>query len=73
MCQLDVATEYVPYHMEKFGFAEPNVEFKKAFMEDLAAVGIPDDYFDCAVLVLSLGANFLRAELLLLKLTFTTH
>jgi hypothetical protein len=41
--------------METFGFAQkPNVEFKKAFIEDLAEGGIASDDYDCAVLVLHL-------------------
>jgi hypothetical protein len=32
-----------------FGYATPNVEFRKGFLEDLHAAGVQDSFFDCAV------------------------
>lgn len=34
--QLSVANKYMGYHMDKFGYSEPNVLFKKGFIEDLS-------------------------------------
>jgi arsenite methyltransferase len=34
--QLNVANKHVGYHMDKFGYNEPNVLFRKGFIEDLS-------------------------------------
>jgi len=34
--QLNVANKHMGYHMDKFGYSEPNVLFKKGFIEDLS-------------------------------------
>ncbi|PIR39474.1 MAG: methyltransferase type 11 [Alphaproteobacteria bacterium CG11_big_fil_rev_8_21_14_0_20_39_49] len=34
--QLSVANKHMGYHMDKFGYEEPNVLFKKGFIEDLS-------------------------------------
>ncbi|MEZ5814268.1 MAG: methyltransferase domain-containing protein [Alphaproteobacteria bacterium] len=47
--QLGVANEYIGWHMEKFGFSQPNVEFKKGYIEDLKAAGIEDNSVDLIV------------------------
>lgn len=47
--QIAVANNYVDYHMEKFGFTIPNVEFHKGFIEDLSSVGIENDSVDLVV------------------------
>lgn len=41
--QLSVANQYVGWHMDKFGYSEPNVEFVKGFIEDLSTAGIEDN------------------------------
>lgn len=47
--QLEVANRHVDYHTNKFGYDEPNVEFKKGFIEKLGDLGLPDNYFDVIV------------------------
>ena len=47
--QLNVASEYIDWHMEKFGFTKPNVEFKKGYIEDLKTIGIEDNSVDLVV------------------------
>lgn len=36
--QLSVARKHIGYHMDKFGYDKPNVEFIKSFIEDLSAI-----------------------------------
>ena len=47
--QLQVANDHIDWHMEKFGYAQPNVEFKKAYIEDLKTPGIEDEAIDLVV------------------------
>lgn len=47
--QLEVARRHRDWHMEKFGFAQANVDFRQGFMEDLAEVGIEDASVDLVV------------------------
>lgn len=47
--QLSVATNFVDWHMEKFGYQAPNVVFKKAYMEDLKKANIEDDTIDIVI------------------------
>jgi SAM-dependent methyltransferase len=47
--QLAVAERHIHSHMEKFGFARPNVEFKKGFMEDLRELGLEDESIDVVI------------------------
>ncbi len=47
--QLDVARRHVDYHMAKFGFTKPNVEFLQGYIEDLNSLGIADDSVDVVV------------------------
>ncbi|OGI50463.1 MAG: methyltransferase type 11 [Candidatus Muproteobacteria bacterium RIFCSPHIGHO2_12_FULL_60_33] len=47
--QLDTARRHVGYHMEKFGFARPNVEFLSGYIEDLESLGIANDSVDVVV------------------------
>jgi len=44
--QLAVANKYIPYHMERFGYSKPNVDFRKSCIEDLKSVGIEDNSVD---------------------------
>ncbi len=57
--QLAVANRHVDFHMEKFGYPEPNVEFRKGFIEDLGAAKIADASVDVVVsnCVFNLSAN----------------
>jgi SAM-dependent methyltransferase len=47
--QLDTARRHVGYHMEKFGFARPNVEFRQGYIEDLESLGLKNDSVDVVV------------------------
>ena len=47
--QLDTANRHVDYHMEKFGFARPNVEFLRGYIEDLESLGLKSDSVDVVV------------------------
>ena len=47
--QLDVARRNIGAHTEKFGYAQPNVEFRHGFIEDLAAAGLADNSVDLVV------------------------
>jgi SAM-dependent methyltransferase len=44
--QLQIARKHVASHMEKFGYAQHNVEFKKGYIEDLEELGIEDNSVD---------------------------
>ena len=48
--QVDVATKHIPYHMEKFGYTQPNVDFKLGYIENLKEAGIPDESCDLIML-----------------------
>ena len=47
--QLDVARKYRDGIMDRFGFAAPNVDFRKGFIEDLGAIGIEDSSVDLII------------------------
>jgi arsenite methyltransferase len=47
--QLEVAHRHIDYHTKQFGYAAPNVEFKKGLIEKLDEVGLEDDSFDVAI------------------------
>jgi len=47
--QLSVANKHIGWHMDKFGFSKPNVEFKLGHIEDLKTAGIPDNSLDLVV------------------------
>jgi len=47
--QLAVAKEHCDWHAERYGYQSSNVEFKKGYMEDLAAAGIADNSIDLVV------------------------
>lgn len=44
--QLEVALRHCDQQMEKFGYARPNVSFKKGYIEDLKEIGIEDNSID---------------------------
>ena len=47
--QLDVARRHIGAHTEKFGYAQPNVEFRHGYIEDLKSANIPDNSVDLVV------------------------
>jgi len=47
--QLDVARRHVEATSQKFGFREPNIEFHKGMIENLAGCGIADNSVDLIV------------------------
>ena len=47
--QLAVANKYIDYHTEAFGYAKPNVEFKKGYIEKLDELELEDNSFDIIV------------------------
>lgn len=47
--QLDVARRNRDSHMDRFGYAEPNVTFHQGTIEDLAILGIADDSVDVVI------------------------
>ncbi|MGE5242572.1 MAG: methyltransferase domain-containing protein [Bacteroidota bacterium] len=57
--QLDTARRHVAYHMDKFGFPQPNVAFLAGYIEDLKSIGIDDDSVDVVVsnCVINLSPN----------------
>ncbi len=57
--QLQVANHYVAWHMDRFGYATPNVRFVKGLIEDLKAVGLADESVDVVVsnCVINLSAD----------------
>ena len=44
--QLEVARKHIPYHMEKFGYKQPNVEFVEGYIEKLTEAGIKENSQD---------------------------
>ena len=57
--QLDVASEHIPWHTEKYGYKKPNIEFKSGLIEDLKSAGIEDNSMDLVVsnCVINLSPN----------------
>lgn len=47
--QLEVARKHSAYHAQAFGFKRENVDFRKGFIEDLAAADIPDASVDVVI------------------------
>jgi arsenite methyltransferase len=47
--QLGVAKKHLPFHMEKFGYSKPNVEFRQGYIEDLEGAGIASNSMDLVV------------------------
>lgn len=45
-CQVEVAKKHIAYHMEKFGYRKPNVEFFHGYMENLGDAGLADESYD---------------------------
>jgi len=47
--QLSVARQHIGWHMDKFGYKKSNVEFKKAYIEDLKTADIKDNSIDIVI------------------------
>lgn len=47
--QLDLARETISWHMQSFGYKQPNVSFRKGYIEDLRGCDIPDQSVDLIV------------------------
>lgn len=47
--QLEVARRHIPAMTERFGFNQPNVEFRQGYIEDLAGAGIGDNSVDLVI------------------------
>jgi SAM-dependent methyltransferase len=47
--QLAVAGRHIDYHRNAFGFDQPNVEFRKGYIEKLDEIGLEDNRFDVIV------------------------
>jgi len=47
--QLEVGNRYLPVQTKKFGFSRPNVRFLQGYIEDLAVMDLPDNYFDLVI------------------------
>jgi SAM-dependent methyltransferase len=47
--QLDIARQHIGYHTEQFGYAKPNVEFLKGYIEDMASLELADNSVDVVV------------------------
>ena len=47
--QLEVARDHVDGQMARFGFLQPNVEFRKGYIEDLDAAGIEENSVDVVI------------------------
>ncbi|MEM7027114.1 MAG: methyltransferase domain-containing protein [Pseudomonadota bacterium] len=57
--QLSVANQYLGWHMNKFGYSRNNVDFRKAFIEDLHSANIADESVDVVIsnCVINLSTN----------------
>lgn len=47
--QLEIANSHIDYHMNKFGYQTPNVEFKLAKIEELAKLDLKENSFDLII------------------------
>ncbi|NWI22095.1 AS3MT methyltransferase, partial [Crypturellus soui] len=47
--QVEVARKHLAYHMDKFGYRVPNVDFIWGFMEKLGDAGLADESYDVVV------------------------
>lgn len=44
--QVEVAKKHIAYHMDKFGYQKPNMEFLQGYMEKLGDIGLADESYD---------------------------
>ncbi|XP_077311406.1 arsenite methyltransferase-like [Lithobates pipiens] len=47
--QVQVSRKYIDYHMKKFGYQEPNINFVNGYIEDLKSAGIKDQSCDIII------------------------
>lgn len=47
--QLAVGREHLAAQMARFGFARPNLDFRRGYIEDLAALGVADNSVDVVI------------------------
>lgn len=47
--QLGIARQHLAHQTKRFGFEEPNIEFRQGMIEDLAGAGIEDESVDCVI------------------------
>ncbi|XP_056314360.1 arsenite methyltransferase [Danio aesculapii] len=47
--QLEVAREYIDYHMQRFGYKNPNVNFVQGYIEALVEAGLEDKSYDIII------------------------
>ncbi|NXY79513.1 AS3MT methyltransferase, partial [Glareola pratincola] len=47
--QVEVAKQHIAYHMDKFGYQKPNVEFLQGYMEKLGDAGLADESYDIVI------------------------
>ncbi|XP_055061414.1 arsenite methyltransferase [Misgurnus anguillicaudatus] len=47
--QLEVAQKYIDYHMQKFGYKKPNVNFVQGYIEALAEAGLKEKSYDVII------------------------
>ncbi|NWU60578.1 AS3MT methyltransferase, partial [Pterocles burchelli] len=47
--QVEVARKHIAYHMDKFGYQKPNVEFLQGYMEKLGDAGLADESYDIII------------------------
>lgn len=61
--QLAIARKHVEYQTERFGFREPNIDFKKGIIEDLSSAAVAEASVDCVIsnCVLNLSPDKPRA------------
>ncbi len=46
LLQVEAAKKHIPYHMQQFGYAIPNIDFRLGYLEKLDQVGLQDNTFD---------------------------
>ncbi|XP_069095594.1 arsenite methyltransferase isoform X2 [Pleurodeles waltl] len=47
--QVEIAHKHIEYHMKKFGFKQPNVDFVHGYIEKLGDAGIQDKSYDIVI------------------------
>uniref|UniRef100_A0AAR2LXW6 Arsenite methyltransferase n=1 Tax=Pygocentrus nattereri TaxID=42514 RepID=A0AAR2LXW6_PYGNA len=47
--QLEVARKFIDYHMQKFGFKKPNVNFVQGYIEALREAGLEEKSYDVVI------------------------
>ncbi|NXO04161.1 AS3MT methyltransferase, partial [Rhinopomastus cyanomelas] len=47
--QVEVAKKHIAYHMDKFGYRKPNIEFLQGYLEKLGDVGLTSESYDIVI------------------------